>query len=460
MMPAGDFESALRAVERQAASMRAIERKISALYRKRPGDLPLTAPPNADHDDAVNRGGSHPPRGVVAGMPSDAPSGATRTVQRVLALRAALDWSKPEHRELYRELRDLGWQAAHYRNMMLRAKWAQAYGWTALSMPEDKAGPSKAVRQREKGELSGDAYSAAEMEVQGVWTREAKRILAGAPLPEWRPDAALSVSGKAKREDSGVQLVKRGDEYVMRLRTRSNRDPRGSWIEIPIKRGTARDEWQGPILDKMLCWEIPMKKATVHVERREITVRITYPLVLPALPPPGERCAVIFVTDDGRFLVRTETQMRDDTRRYQHLLRRADDWELIRRRAMAQIGRCKGHARRKREAIARLGWQDWLRDYLHRWTADIVQWCRSQLVGTIEIAEIGALTWPAAQFRQLLAYKAEEHGITVADAPALTTEAGQRAAKAELRRRSAHAKKRRQALREITSQLKELKYGR
>jgi transposase len=458
-MAKGDLELALRAVERQAAAMQEIERKIAELYKRRSSGLPATAPPNADHERNINRGGSHPPRGVEAEMPSHAPNGATRTVQRVLALRAALDWSNAEHRELYRELRDLGWQAAHYRNMMLRAKWAQAYGWTSPSAPDDKAGPSKDVRQREKGDLSGDAYSAAEMEVQGVWTREGKRILAGAPLPEWRPDAALSVTGKARREDSGVQLVKHGDEYVVRLRARSNKDPRGSWIEIPIKRGSARDEWQGPILDKMLRWEIPMKKATVHVERRGITVRITYPLTLPPLPPPGERRAVISITQDGRFLVRTETQTKCFTDRYQYLLRRSDDWDLIRRRVLAQCGRRKGHARRKREAIARLGWHDWLRDYLHRWTADIVQWCRSQLVGTIEIAEIGALTWPAAQFRQLLGYKAEEHGISVATSADVTAEPGERAAEAELRRRSARAKKRREALREISYQLTEVENG-
>jgi len=417
--------------------------------------MALPIAPNVDHDLTMSRGGSHPPCDVAAQQSAEAPGREPRIVQRVLALRAALDWSIPSHRELYQELRDLGWQAAHYRNMMLRAKWAQAYGWTAPSAPDDKAAPSKEVRQREKGELSGDAYSAAEMEVQGVWTREGKRIIAGAPLPEWRPDAALSVTGKAKREDSGVQLVKRGDEYVVRLRARSNKDPRGSWIEIPVKRGSARDEWQGPILDKMLCWEISMKKATVHVERRGITVRITYPLALPALPPPGERRAVISITQDGRFLVRTETQTKCFTDRYQHLLRRSDEWELIRRRVLAQCGRRKGHARRKREAIARLGWHDWLNDFLHRWTAEIVQWCRSQLVGTIEIAEIGALTWPAAQFRQLLAYKAEQHGISVATGADVTTEPGERAAESELRRRSAKAKKRREALREITHQIKE-----
>jgi len=427
------------------------EQGIGGVFRMTTG-----GPRNVDHDNSVLRGGSHPPCDVAAGSSSSAPGGP-RIVQRVLAVRAALDWSVPSHRELYQELRDLGWQAAHYRNMMLRAKWAQAYGWTAPCAPEDKAGPSKEVRQREKGELSGDAYSAAEMEVQGVWARECKRILAGAPLPEWRPDAALSVTGKAKREDSGVQLVKRGDEYVVRLRARSNKDPRGSWIEIPIKRGSARDEWQGPILNQMLTWQIPMKKATVHVERRGITVRITYPLALPALPPPGERRAVISVTQDGRFLVRTETQTKCYTDRYQYLLRRSDDWDLVRRRVMAQCGRRKGHARRKREAIARLGWHDWLAEYLHRWTREIVNWCQSQLVGTIEIAEIGALTWPAAQFRQLLVYKAEEHGISVATGADVTTEPGERAAESELRRRSAKAKKRREALRELTYQIKETK---
>jgi hypothetical protein len=67
-----------------------------------------------------------------------------------------------------------------------------------------------------------------------------------------------------------------------------------------------------------------------------------------------------------------------------------------------------------------------------------------------------AKAWPAAKFRELLAYKAEEHGITVADIPAVTTDPGQRAVEAELRRRSARVKRRRDALREIAYQLKQL----
>jgi hypothetical protein len=45
-MAKGDLELALRAVERQAAAMQAIERKIAALYSRRSGDSPATAPPN------------------------------------------------------------------------------------------------------------------------------------------------------------------------------------------------------------------------------------------------------------------------------------------------------------------------------------------------------------------------------------------------------------------------------
>jgi hypothetical protein len=47
-MAKGDLELALRAVQRQAAAMQAIERKIAELYSRRYADSPATAPPNCE----------------------------------------------------------------------------------------------------------------------------------------------------------------------------------------------------------------------------------------------------------------------------------------------------------------------------------------------------------------------------------------------------------------------------
>jgi len=47
-MAEADLDLALRAVERQAAAMQEIERKIAELYKRRSSGLPATAPPNCE----------------------------------------------------------------------------------------------------------------------------------------------------------------------------------------------------------------------------------------------------------------------------------------------------------------------------------------------------------------------------------------------------------------------------
>ncbi|WP_169239806.1 hypothetical protein [Candidatus Roseilinea sp. NK_OTU-006] len=402
-------------------------------------DVPETAIPLTD-----NRGGSHPPHAVAG---SD-----ERLVQRVLALRIALDWSREDHRGLYERVRALAWDAARYRNAFSAALFAERLGLK----PAGEDGPDKAtklVRATMKGRLSGDAYCCAEQEVVASWTRDGRRIAAGAPIPVWRPDAALSITGRAKRSDSGVDLVLRGDDYILRIRAGAG----GEWLELPLHPGTLRDEYHGPLVRSIAeQWNPPIKKCTLHfrAQRREIVARITVPLRLPPLPPPGQRVAVLGPVDPaGRLMLRTETQTRDYSRELSLLLQRKDDWDLIRRRTIAQMGRRKGHARRKRAALAAMTWDDWLHDHLHRWSRDLVDWCASQHVGEIRLVAIETGDWPAHRLEQMLRYKAQEAGIQVTRGTDLSADGAERAVKREIGRRKHEAKKRREALRELTDQL-------
>lgn len=397
------------------------------------------------------RGPSHGPHSVAAGK-EDA-----RLVSRVLAVKIEIDWRRAEDKRLYERLRTLGWMAAHYRNQMIRAKWAQALGYRVDAASEDKNSVSKAIRATEKGELSGDAYSCAEQEVQGAWARDGKKMLAGQPLSEWRPDAALSVSGKEKLADSGIRLLSENGQYILLLRAQSKDSPGGDcWLRLPVVRHTKRDEWQAPILDRMVTWEIPIKKATVHVEPHAIIVRLTYRLALPALPPMGERVATLGPVDaDGRLHLRTETQTKDYSSKLERIRDMKDRWDLVRRRAKCQIGRRKGAARIKRVLIARLGLPDWTRTFIHTWTREAVDWCVSQGVGTIRIQSINTGGWPAHQFVQCLRYKAEESGITVLDAADLSEPGGDRAVTALIGKHQRKSKRRHEALQTLKHLVKE-----
>jgi len=133
--------------------------------------------------------------------------------------------------------------------------------------------------------------------------------------------------------------------------------------------------------------------------------------------------------------------------------RHKDDWDLIRRRALRQIGWRKGQARSKRRLLARLTWEQWLDDFIHRWTREVADWCKSQGVGTIQIDGIDTGDWPAFMFRQRLDYKAKEHGIEVADKVVTEVPAAKRSVARVMEIDRKNVKRRSEALRELTDQM-------
>lgn len=379
---------------------------------------------------------------------------ATNNCARVLAVKIDLDTRTESGRKKFQRIRDLSWQAAQYRNGMIRRKWAEAMGWQ-VPESDDKHSITKQGRKTEKGELSGAAYSAAEQEVQGAWQRDAKFILAGRPLPEWRTDSALSIRGHKNQNESGVRLELENGQFVAYLSVQNKDCEGGCWLQLPISKHTKRDEYQGEILEKMVSWEIPIAKATVQIKqkKRQVIVRFTHAIER-TLPKMGERVATLGpIEKDNRLHLRTETQTKDFTSRYLNVLKLKGKWELIRRRALRQIGWKHGHARSKRKTLAQLSWDDWLHTYLHTWSREMVIWCVSQGVGIIRVVGIDTEDWPAFKFLNLIRYKAEECGIVVNDKATLDEESTERAADSAVKKQQRKLKKRREAITELEDQL-------
>lgn len=384
---------------------------------------------------------------------------STVTSQRVLAVKLDIPRTE-EGQKLYQRIRDLGWQAAHYRNAMIRRRWAEAMGWRVDPEASDKHDVTKQGRRDEKGKLSGAAYSAAEREVSGAWTRLAKQILAGRPLPEWKPEAALSIRGHKRREDSGVRIELEDGQFIAYLAAQNKDCEGGCWLRCPIAKNTARDELMGDILSRMVSWHTPIAKATVQMKtkRHQIILRLTYAVEWD-LPAEGKRTAILGPLEFDqhgrlhRLLLRTDLQTRDYTSKLLTLLDKKDRWDLIRRRALAQIGRRRGHARLKRKRLANMSWQDWLRTHLHIWSRDVIDWCESQGIGALHVIEIDTGDWPAYQFIQMLTYKGQACSMTVDEAAPLGDRPAERAAKQALTKHRKKAKRRRDAVRELMHQV-------
>lgn len=390
-----------------------------------------------------------------------------RQQQRILRVKIEIDWKKEDDRQLYNRLRDLGWQAARYRNMQAMARYGESMGWKKTPEDDDPHGLTKLIRHTEKQDLSGGAYSAAEREVAAAFARDGKRIYAGQPFPQWRPSAALTVRGHKRKAESSIRLELEYGVYVAYLQAQSEKSigwqpsrqlwatgcTGSTWLRLVIAPNTRSDEYLAPTLNRMVSWDVPVRKASVQIKPHGIVLSLTYAIDRP-LPAMGERIATLGpVAQDGRLHLRTETDGKDYTAKLNNLLRRKDEWDRIRRRVLAQIGRCAGHARAKRERLARLDWSEWLRTYLHTWSRELVDWTATQGVGTIRIESIGTGDWPAHQFIELIRYKAADAGIAVIEGADITTESGARAAKAVIGHKQQAIRKRREALRELTHQL-------
>lgn len=372
--------------------------------------------------------------------------------QRVLAIKLDLRGDEAS----YQLLRELSWQAARYRNLFLRALWAEAKSLCVDPVKQIPHDVTKWIRADEKQDLSGAAYSAAEREVSAVWKMHAKRILAGAPLPEWKPTAALSIRGHKNRKESGVRLSLNADgKFTAHLQVRSGKSEGGSWLNIPVAGGTVKDH-QAEMLGRMVTNEVPIAKATVIMKpgRHEVILRLCYALAVP-LPRFGNRAATLGPIDRGRLFLRTECDTRDFSGRLHTVLTRKEDWDMIRRRATAQIGRAKGSARAKRKVLAGLSWENWLGTFLHKWSREIIDWLDSQGVAKLTVIGLEAADWPIFRFTSMLQYKGESKGITVLREADLADASTERAVKGEIKKQRRKATKAGKAIRELVFQTAE-----
>jgi hypothetical protein len=373
--------------------------------------------------------------------------------QRVLAIKLNCD------DDTYRLVKELGWQAARYRNLFLRARWAEA---KQLCVDPVKAVPhdvTKHIRATEKMDLGWCVSSACERESQVAWQCHCRRILAGGPLPESSPNAALTIRGDKRRMESGVQLVEtEPDRFVARLRVLSERladgamRAEGCWIEVPVALGTAKD-WQIDLIRRMSAGEVPILKGALVIKpfRHQVILQLCYPVTI-ALPRFGNRCATLGpVGQGGRLFLRTECETRDYSGRLHAILDRKEHWGGIRRRVMAQIGRHKGASRTKREVLARMTWADWLKTELHQWTCEIAKWLDSQGIAKLTVMGLGNADWSIFEFTRMLTYKCEALGITLTSEADLADVGTERSVKQEIQRERRKTTKRAGALRTLTA---------
>lgn len=392
----------------------------------------------ADLNSRTTHGGDHP----------------AKQVSRVVSMRLE---PTPEQ---WQRLRDLAWMAMRFRNRLMRAKYVEMMGYKLPDPIQRTANKGKrkgetvdeTISQREykdHDELSGAVYPALLREIDGAWKRDCKRIMAGAPFPQWREADSLSVGGV------GVKIKCLDGDYFADLALQSNACEGGCWIRYRIR--SAQDAYHGDLLASMARGETKIDKAVINIrkQRGKVVLRIAFKKDI-VIPPMGKRTATLAM-DHDRLLLRTETETVDHTHRLMTIHRMKDDWDGFRRRCSSRIGRKKGGSRAKRRAFAKMDFDAWCKEYEHSWSREIIDWCVKAGVGFM-VVDLPGGDFAAYRLKLFLAYKGEEEGITMKEAD-IADASTDRSVTAPVKKRQKKARKLQDSLREINHQLGGSEHG-
>lgn len=357
------------------------------------------------------------------GRSLSAPIESIKKSVRVLTLR--IDPTHDTWLLLLQRLREY----ANYANLHMQGRLADARGWKVPPSQADtvtaKKGVAAAVMRKQTGVLSSNCYCAAENEVKKDWTRQAKEILAGAPLPQYRERDSLGIATISGRP--GVVLTENPDGSLMAAMQVSSKDCEGGTkVYAPVSKRSAQDARRWPKALDIARGVIPVLDAKVSFKRRRglVLLRLAYPLDL-RLHSIGSRVATIGVIGleiEGqseklsRLLVRSEVGAPlDVTGELQQYLAWKQNFDAMRRRIAMQIGRRRGGSRAKRRKIASFGFEDRTNTHFQQLASKVLRWCAAQGVGELRVLDLGGGDWPAHKFKFYLGNRGENDGILVTE---------------------------------------------
>lgn len=352
--------------------------------------------------------------------------------------------------ETRRLLRQRAMEAAGYRNKWAQAHLAQALKWTPPEgAPKDSL--TKLVRADHRGELSSSVYSACETEVKKDWERAKRRIMAGAPLPQYRTADSLAfatITGRA-----GVQIIEREpDRFDAELMANAADVHGGCWISAPISRRTRKDEYRVPMLRRFATGDLQIDAARVVFKFHSAKTLLQLTYKIERDDEAGDLHATLALLSDGRLLLRCGDQAIDYTSRITQLDQLREQWDAITRRWSCQISRRRGAARIRRRKNASLRFDDRRDSLLHQWSREMAEWLVAKGAGTLSVAEAVGGNWAASRLKAMLDYKCKERGIELVE-PTLADPETERTVKAALRRRARRAKKDAEAIRQLRTSM-------
>ena len=259
-------------------------------------------------------------------------------------------------------------------------------------------------------DLSSKVRDAMTTEVDAVWGKYAKQVLAGhRSLPTFNSDRALCVR---EQHGAGVSVRRAGEGFAVAF----NFLPGGNESEevYPVyKLHEKKVMWLTGLLRGMADGTVPVKKAALILDRhkpKKIMARITYTKTFDPESRGSEVANIGPVGVGGELYIRVAGTNLSLTHYVQALANKKRDcaglWQRIR-------------LSKRRDAMRKvMKFETWADGPLHQFSRTIVQFCFDNKCNALEwrIApdqEVDGYTLPWAKLKMRVEYKAQELGIEI-----------------------------------------------
>jgi len=312
-----------------------------------------------------------------------------------------------------RQLLRYAYIAARFGNQLLTSQYAQFTARQQIAalaeqhqVPEKELLKAWTVYRDFADELSGYVRDAVQREVQGIWKRLFKDIMAGRQtLACFRMHRALSIRGR------GVTLFKDQDSayhFTFRFGPRS-----GAPTQLSVYMDTlCRNPFLEALLDKLIdgtTYEIT--HATIRIPRTGNKLKVLLGYRKPAVAQLVHETRALVALEAGVLVVRCGSTMMTLGDRVYRLREMKLHLDGIQRRLRATLNRRSRRGEYRRQLAHAQSFEEWARTPLHQLSSEIVTWAQRAGAGQLVYMMPSTADLPWATLHQQLEYKSAEHGM-------------------------------------------------
>jgi hypothetical protein len=305
--------------------------------------------------------------------------------------------------EQWLKLRSLAFTCAAFGNQVLSEQYARTKGFYAYPQEDEKRKKTIKTYKDFREVLSSFVRDAITQEVQGIWTREGKKVLRGErSLPTFAADRSITI------RDRGVGM----EEIDGSTHCRLSLEP-GAWLSLRLQ--TLRGRYLKGTIEYLLAHPERLRKAALAFRRpgRKVFCWLYFQKEV-CQQEHGSKVAFFSALTDSSVLLLCDGQRISLTKECYRLVHMKDHFAQIHERLRLSLNTADSRHTYRRTLLKAGNFTEWSSGPLHSLARHVIDWAQKQGAGEVQVKiDELSLSFPWARLIGLMKSKAEEVGMQV-----------------------------------------------